>query len=66
MIKDVSVEWGAAVSKSRPDHDRAVAHQAVHALVPQKGLLSFVWGYKVISEPSKDRNIQHTPYVEHI
>ena len=66
MIKDVGVEWGAAVSKSRPDHDRAVAHQVVHALVPRKGLLSFVWGYKVIGEPSKDRNIQHTPYVEHI
>jgi hypothetical protein len=46
-IKNVCVEWGAAVSKSRPIHNRAVAHQAVHVLVPQKGILGFVLGDKV-------------------
>ena len=66
MIKDVGVEWSAAVSKSRFIHNGAVAHQAVHALIPWKGLLSFVWQDKIIGKPSTDRNIQHTPYVGHI
>ena len=42
-IKDVGVEWSAVVSKSGLIHNGAVAHQAVHALIPRKGLLGFVW-----------------------